>query len=186
LGDEMMVVNRLIAMGANPSDVGKFWAALGEMSEAGSTTGHRVPHYASLPSGLWDLGEDDFDEMVVERDQGKRPTVVDTINTLQDQGFHGIYASDMFIPPSRGCSAPLEQPGYSAGALLPPLPMATVPGTSHMPPDSVIQWTGTETWNPHSQPWGASSAAPSIRDMDHENMVQQQWNETHRNPPYGW
>lgn len=184
-GDEIMVVNRLVAMTANPSDVGKFWAALGEMSEAWSTPGHQVPPHSSLPNGPWDFGENGFDE-IVERGQEKQPTVVDASNTLQGQGFHGMCASDILILQCGGCSGPLGQPGYSADALLPPLPMATVPGISHMPPDNAIQWTGAETWNPRGQFWGASSAAPGMWSMDHENMVQQQWNGINKNPPDVW
>ncbi|KAH6628927.1 hypothetical protein F5144DRAFT_493236 [Chaetomium tenue] len=184
LGDEIIVVNRLIATGANPSDLGRFWGALGETSEAGSTLRHEIPQPSPLSDGRWDLRVTSFDGVAIEGGQARQPVPVNTFNTLPDQGFQGIYASDMSISPSKGYPVPLQEPGHSSGA--PPLPMTIAPVTSHIALEDPLQWTAMETWNLHAQLWEAFSAGASLGDLGHENIVQQRWNETHRDPCYGW
>ncbi|KAK3290227.1 uncharacterized protein B0H64DRAFT_332524 [Chaetomium fimeti] len=184
--DEMAVMNGLVAMDASPSDIAKFWVALGEANEDKSTQGPQVPRHSSLPSNLWGPGDDGFDEMIIDGTQGTRPAAIDTFSTLQVQGAQRIHTSNMFIPSSRGDLAPLGQREYTSGALLPPLPMATTPGTSHMLPTNPIPWTGEETWNHRAPIWGPSGAALSIRDVNHADVVQQRWNEDQSNPPYSW
>lgn len=184
LGDEIIVVNRLIATGANPSDLGKFWGALGEMSEAGSTPRYQVPQPSLLSDGPWDLRVASFDGAAVGRNRARQPIVVNTFDTRPDQGFQGMYASDMSISPSNGYPVPLEQPGHSSGA--PHLPMTTVPTTSHIALENPASWTGAETWNLHAEFLGTFSAGASIGDLEHQNIVQQRWDETHGDPSYGW
>ncbi|KAH6855489.1 hypothetical protein B0I37DRAFT_411479 [Chaetomium sp. MPI-CAGE-AT-0009] len=184
--NEMAVMDRLVAMDASPSDVRKFWAALGEVNEAESTPGDQVPQHSSSLGDFWGLREDDLDEMVIDSSQGKQPIVVGTFNRVQSQRTRSMYVSDMLGSPARGSSAPLERREYSSGALLPQLPMATVPGASQILPTNPAQWTGGETWDHRAPLWGPSDMAPSIRDVHHADIVQQRWNQSHGNPAYGW
>jgi hypothetical protein len=168
--DAVAVINRLLALYSNVTDVDKFWTALGEVHEVTSVARSTAAGHQLTPKDFPVPADDALDALMPSGGPEMRPTPHETHPIFQAEGTQMMYPSSMFTPPSRVGTAVQGHGEYRGPSLFPPTAMSDDAGVSEQ---GTLQWRGTAPWDSGPAPWNASRGGPHM--VMTEDIRQQSW-----------